>query len=671
MESGITNRFSSFEPRNLVITSLSNYSTSPPILGNNVKTKIRTGVASKRQTRHSLNLSKSPEISGFSIRSYYLNHPKDLSFKQRISNLRRDVNLSLDLNQKSTAEFLIVKQSKISLYEAYQTRKKKLKTLFLSLNHSNLDKTRKQKKSFEKIHFKEACKDKDWVLSIKPQISSNFSKLICKSNAIEVNFNPEDYPTFKFSLGQGNNSKLVKQVMSKRWWWSRVPVSESSTSNFAWTQWRDQSFLDSLPSSCNVSHSKYPFNGDFKNEVLYIKNLTGKKIVDISCLGFEKITKSRSFTIMDVRSKVNVGQRIHNRVDKNFMLANKKALFYNLRNYYNALGLDPFEFIPLTFHVSCESDKEFDRFLRRFEEFGEGSLWILKPGENSNRGNGICIVSSVKEVREHIKVNPFPVTGQHTYIIQKYIENPLLINKRKFDIRCFALLTSINGVIQCYLYEDGYIRTSSKKFSCSDPQDLFIHLTNDAIQKKGESYGKYESGNKMTYSDLQKYLDSLQSPKPHFTLQVLPKIKSLIQDSIKSVFLKLDPSKRTHSFEIFGYDFMLDSDLKPWLIEVNTNPCLELSCSCLAKIIPNMLDNAFRICLDPLFPEPKLGPKRSGVIPQNKFELIFHSYVDGVELVESLMQSGKLYLIQEVETCLVGMNENLESSEVGDDEEMD
>jgi hypothetical protein len=145
--------------------------------------------------------------------------------------------------------------------------------------------------------------------------------------------------------------------MSKRWWWSRVPVSESSTSNFAWTQWRDQSFLDSLPSSCNVSHSKYPFNGDFKNEVLYIKNLTGKKIVDISCLGFEKITKSRSFTIMDVRSKVNVGQRIHNRVDKNFMLANKKALFYNLRNYYNALGLDPFEFIPLTFHVSCESDK--------------------------------------------------------------------------------------------------------------------------------------------------------------------------------------------------------------------------------------------------------------------------------------------------------------------------
>jgi D-alanine-D-alanine ligase-like ATP-grasp enzyme len=29
--------------------------------------------------------------------------------------------------------------------------------------------------------------------------------------------------------------------------------------------------------------------------------------------------------------------------------------------------------------------------------------------------------------------------------------------------------------------------------------------------------------------------------------------------------------------EIFGYDFILDSDLKTWLIEVNTNPCIEES----------------------------------------------------------------------------------------------
>ncbi len=46
--------------------------------------------------------------------------------------------------------------------------------------------------------------------------------------------------------------------------------------------------------------------------------------------------------------------------------------------------------------------------------------------------------------------------------------------------------------------------------------------------------------------------------------------------------------------EIFGLDFMIDENFKVWLIEVNTNPCLEVYCSVLAKIIPSLIENAFR-----------------------------------------------------------------------------
>lgn len=38
-------------------------------------------------------------------------------------------------------------------------------------------------------------------------------------------------------------------------------------------------------------------------------------------------------------------------------------------------------------------------------------------------------------------------------------------------------------------------------------KDLYTHLTNDAIQKYGADYGKYEKGNKVSYSDFQKYLN--------------------------------------------------------------------------------------------------------------------------------------------------------------------
>lgn len=49
---------------------------------------------------------------------------------------------------------------------------------------------------------------------------------------------------------------------------------------------------------------------------------------------------------------------------------------------------------------------------------------------------------------------------------------------------------------------------------------------------------------------------------------------------------------------------MVDQDLKVHLIEVNTNPCYELSCGLLARIIPSMLDQTLRVGLDPLFPPP-------------------------------------------------------------------
>jgi D-alanine-D-alanine ligase-like ATP-grasp enzyme len=73
---------------------------------------------------------------------------------------------------------------------------------------------------------------------------------------------------------------------------------------------------------------------------------------------------------------------------------------------------------------------------------------------------------------------------------------------------------------------------------------------------------------------------------------MFPKMRQIIVDSIVAVFQKIDPNRRLNCFEIYGYDFMIDEDLNVWLIEVNTNPCLETSSIHLARIIPNLIDNA-------------------------------------------------------------------------------
>ena len=83
----------------------------------------------------------------------------------------------------------------------------------------------------------------------------------------------------------------------------------------------------------------------------------------------------------------------------------------------------------------------------------------------------------------------------------------MLIKKRKFDIRCYGLFTTVNGNQKGYFYNDGYIRTSCKEYNTNNLTNKFIHLTNDAVQKNCDEYGKYESGNKLSYQDFQRYID--------------------------------------------------------------------------------------------------------------------------------------------------------------------
>ena len=69
---------------------------------------------------------------------------------------------------------------------------------------------------------------------------------------------------------------------------------------------------------------------------------------------------------------------------------------------------------------------------------------------------------------------------------------------------------TIGSRTKYFWYNEGYIRTSSQDFTLADYNDVYIHLTNDAIQAESESYGKYENGNKLSYKDFDKYLKSLK-----------------------------------------------------------------------------------------------------------------------------------------------------------------
>mmetsp|Transcript_10981 Transcript_10981/g.16651 ORF Transcript_10981/g.16651 Transcript_10981/m.16651 type:complete len:142 (-) Transcript_10981:388-813(-) len=126
---------------------------------------------------------------------------------------------------------------------------------------------------------------------------------------------------------------------------------------------------------------------------------------------------------------------------------------------------------------------------------------------------GIKMLNSMQKIKEFVTYE-FNSGDKHykTCIIQKYIENPLLVHRRKFDIRVFALLSYVanfekqEGILRGWFYEEGYIRTSCKEFTMREGENQYVHLTNDAVQKQSQDYGRYEAGNKLSYSDFDKLL---------------------------------------------------------------------------------------------------------------------------------------------------------------------
>jgi tubulin polyglutamylase TTLL1 len=89
---------------------------------------------------------------------------------------------------------------------------------------------------------------------------------------------------------------------------------------------------------------------------------------------------------------------------------------------------------------------------------------------------------------------------KEAYVISRYLDNPMLIGGKKFDLRIYVLVTSYRP-LRVYQYVHGFARFCNAKYN-NDMGDLdnpFIHLTNVAIQKHNEDYNSRHGGKPYYY----------------------------------------------------------------------------------------------------------------------------------------------------------------------------
>nr|XP_046257919.1 tubulin--tyrosine ligase isoform X2 [Scatophagus argus]XP_046257921.1 tubulin--tyrosine ligase isoform X2 [Scatophagus argus] len=221
------------------------------------------------------------------------------------------------------------------------------------------------------------------------------------------------------------------------------------------------------------------------------------------------------------------------------------------------------------------------------KESGEGTVWIAKSSAGA-KGAGILISHDANQLLEYIDNQ-----GQ-VHVIQKYLEKPLLLEPghRKFDIRSWVL---VDHQYNIYLYREGVLRTSSEPYNSSDLQDMTSHLTNHCIQKEhSQNYGRYEEGNEMFFDEFRLYL--LNTYNVTLETTILPQIKQII----KSCLTCIEPTISTkhlsyQSFQLFGFDFMVDESFKVWLIEINGAP------ACAQKLYPELCQGIVDVAISSVF----------------------------------------------------------------------
>lgn len=298
----------------------------------------------------------------------------------------------------------------------------------------------------------------------------------------------------------------------------------------------------------------------------------------------------------DNLDKVRLGE--HQRVNhfrNHYELTRKDLLVKNLKRMKKALEKEGqveeasrYDFFPQTYVLPAEYNLFVEEFKRR------GGVWIMKPIGKA-QGKGIFLfhkLSQISEWKQSARFQPrADGTMAETYVVQRYVENPLLVGGKKFDLRIYVLVLSYSP-LRVYLYRSGFARFSGTRFSMArrDIDNVNMHLTNIAIQKTTKEYDK-RSGMKWDMRSLRLHLQAKHGAEAVDRMH--DDIQLLIVRSLLSVANTIVQDR--HCFELYGYDIILDDRLKPLLIEVNASPALSSDTEADYVLKTSMLHDVFDI----------------------------------------------------------------------------
>eukprot|EP01002_Notosolenus_urceolatus_P008051 NODE_314_length_2256_cov_14.397825_g246_i0.p1 GENE.NODE_314_length_2256_cov_14.397825_g246_i0~~NODE_314_length_2256_cov_14.397825_g246_i0.p1 ORF type:complete len:707 (-),score=132.68 NODE_314_length_2256_cov_14.397825_g246_i0:136-2064(-) len=241
------------------------------------------------------------------------------------------------------------------------------------------------------------------------------------------------------------------------------------------------------------------------------------------------------------------------------------------------LNAQQYSFYPQTF--VCTSPADLEHLTQMFRQKTRNALpqatWIVKP-PSGRGGNGIVMVQDLSRLR----VTP-------GMVVQRYVETPLLLDGLKFDLRIYALITSISP-LRILLHPEGLVRLATEPYQRPDRGNLhrhFMHLTNYSLNKHSPGFVRDEDadgeGTKRRISDVNQWLagegynvDGMWAGIEELIVKTMIALQPFLVVHYESNIGSVDDVGGDRAFHTVGFDVLIDSNLRPWLLEANAHPSL-------------------------------------------------------------------------------------------------
>ena len=203
-----------------------------------------------------------------------------------------------------------------------------------------------------------------------------------------------------------------------------------------------------------------------------------------------------------------------------------------------------------------KSNSDIDKFMKK------GNLYIVKPISGSG-GIGVKVFNNSDKLKKYIA--DFKITNMEKrkllktklikeWIIEDYIQKPLLINGKKFHIRVLCLIFIENNNILFYLFDQFFIYTAAKNYTLNN---LNKNVHNSHIRTNNELKKAINQYNKLNPEILKNIKDQI--------IYLCKYIKTLLP------IMKCYPESK-NCFQYIGFDFMVTNNYQVKLIEINQRP---------------------------------------------------------------------------------------------------